>query len=155
MVGLKRREKEEKIKILIMTFLIVISVISTYYFHLAFHTSVMFTHFFYVPIILACIWWKRKGIWIAIFLAANLMFSHVFYRWNMVDTHDILRSIMFIVVAILVVELREKNEQAEEQTRVQGSEAHYLQRIGHDCDRNMLRFKGTVGQDGGRHRRVY
>ncbi|MGA1790272.1 MAG: PAS domain S-box protein [bacterium] len=111
-------ERDENVKILIMGFLLAISVISTYYFHLLFKTSVLFTHFFYVPIILACIWWKRKGILISVFLAGNLLFSHVFYEWHLMDTHDILRSVMFIVVAILVVELREKNEQAEEETKL-------------------------------------
>ena len=111
-------ERDENIKILIMGFLLAISIISTYYFHLLFKTSVLFTHFFYVPIILACIWWKRKGILVSAFLAGNLLFSHVFYEWRLVDTHDVLRSVMFIVVAILVVELREKNEQAEEETKL-------------------------------------
>ncbi|MGA1796576.1 MAG: PAS domain S-box protein, partial [bacterium] len=118
MIGLIFNKREEKIKIIIMSLLVGVSMVSTYYFHLVFHTSVMFTHFFYVPIILACIWWKRKGILISLFLAGNLLFSHAFYEWRMVDTHDILRSIMFVVVAILVVELREKNEVAEEEARL-------------------------------------
>jgi len=111
-------DKEEKIKILIMIILVAISVFSVYYFHLVFHTSIMFTHFFYVPIILACIWWNRKGIFVSLFLAANLLFSHVFYQWHTLDTHDIFRSIMFIVVSILVIGLREKNVEAQEEVKL-------------------------------------
>ena len=101
-----------------MTILLAISIFSTYYFHLIFRTSIMFTHFFYVPIILACIWWKRKGIFISFFLAANLLFSHVFYEWRAVDSHDILRAVMFIVVSILVIGLRERNEKTQEEVKL-------------------------------------
>ena len=33
----------------------------TYYFHVVLGIGTVFTHFFYVPIILASLWWKRKG----------------------------------------------------------------------------------------------
>ncbi|MGA1840842.1 MAG: PAS domain S-box protein [bacterium] len=111
-------KKEEKIKILVMSFLVTISIISTYYFHLVFHTTAMFTHFFYIPIILACIWWNRKGIVVPILLAANLLFSHVFYEWHIMDSHDVLRAFMFIAVSVLVIRLREKNVEAQEETKL-------------------------------------
>jgi len=59
MVKEKVREKE-KIKILTIVILLGISCFLTYYFHIVLKTAVIFTHFFYIPIILACIWWERK-----------------------------------------------------------------------------------------------
>ena len=118
MIGTIFNDKKEKIKILVMIFLVTLSVIATYYFHLVFHITAMFTHFFYIPIILACIWWNRKGIIVPIFLAVNLLFSHVFYKWHALDTQDILRATMFIAVSTLVIGLREKNVAAQEETKL-------------------------------------
>ncbi|MBU4580939.1 MAG: hypothetical protein KKH02_00715 [Proteobacteria bacterium] len=39
--------------------------------------SIVFSHFFYIPIILAAVWWKRKGLVVAIFLAVLLLGSHL------------------------------------------------------------------------------
>jgi PAS domain S-box-containing protein len=118
MARIKASLEEEKYKILIMTVLLAMSVFLIYYFHLVKQTSIIFTHFFYVPIILACIWWNRKGIFVSLFLAGNLLFSHVFYKWNVGDYHDVLRSIMFIVVSVLVIWLREENVEAHEEARL-------------------------------------
>jgi PAS domain S-box-containing protein len=118
MIGIIFNNKEEKIKLIVILLLIIISVISTYYFHLVFHTTAMFTHFFYIPIILACIWWNRKGIFVSVFLAVNLLFSHVFYEWHVMDNHDVLRAVMFMAVSILVIGLREKSVEAQEETKL-------------------------------------
>ena len=32
-------------------------------FHWVFETGILFTHFFYVPIILSVIWWRKGGCW--------------------------------------------------------------------------------------------
>jgi len=112
------RDRDERIKIWAMILFVAISIASIYYFHLVVDTSMMFTHFLYIPIILSCIWWKRRGIAVAVFLAGNLLFTHVFYQWQSLHVNDILRSFMFIIVAILVVEIRERNDQAEEEVRL-------------------------------------
>ncbi|MGA1842642.1 MAG: PAS domain S-box protein [bacterium] len=118
MAEIKAILKEEKYRILIMTVLLTVSVFSIYYFHLVKQTSVIFTHLFYVPIILACLWWNKKGIFVSLFLAGNLLFSHVFYEWHFVDIFDVFRSVMFIAVAILIIWLREKNINAQEETKL-------------------------------------
>ena len=61
---------KEKFKILTIVIFLGISCFLTYYFHVVLKTGVIFTHFFYIPIIFACVWWKRKGLPVAIFLAA-------------------------------------------------------------------------------------
>jgi K+-sensing histidine kinase KdpD len=78
----KQSRGKEKYKIFIMSILIAISCFLTFYFHVIFETGVVFSHFFYIPIILAALWWKRKGLGVAVFLVALLIFSHFFIRPN-------------------------------------------------------------------------
>ncbi|MBN2374199.1 PAS domain S-box protein [bacterium] len=137
---------KEKPRIVIMASLMIVSLISIYYFHLVLQFSALFTHFFYIPIILSCIWWNRKGIFVAAFLAGNLLFSHLFYEWHMIDVHDILRSVMFIIVAILVVELRKNTSRAQEETRLAYEKIDKIfQTTGNglrviDTEYNMIKF---------------
>lgn len=55
-------EQNGKYKIMVMAILLAICCFLTYYFHEVRETDVVFTHFFYIPIILASLWWKRKGL---------------------------------------------------------------------------------------------
>ena len=73
-------QKEGKYKITVIAILLGICCLLTYYFHAVLQTDLVFTHFFYLPIILAGIWWRRKGLAVAIFLAAWLVLSHIFLR---------------------------------------------------------------------------
>jgi len=100
-------EQGDGYKILIMTALLVICCALTYYFHAMLGIGTVFTHFFYVPIILAALWWGRKGLVVAVFLAVLLISSHLLIRGDVVTTNDYLRAIMFIAIAFVVATLRE------------------------------------------------
>jgi len=112
------REKE-KIKILTIVILLGISCFLTYYFHIILKTEVIFTHFFYIPIILSCIWWKRKGLSVAIFLAMLLIFSSIFLREGAIPINDYIRALMFMVIAYVVATLSEKITKGHEETEKQ------------------------------------
>ena len=110
-------ESKEKYKSIVMAILLAGACFLTYYFHVVLNTGTVFTHFFYIPIILASVWWRRKGLGVAIFLAALIIFSHTFIRTEAVTPNDYLRAIMFIAVALVVATLSEKIEDAEAKLR--------------------------------------
>ncbi len=114
--GIKFEGLEEKYNIAVMAILLVVACLLTYYFHAVLGTGRVFTHFFYTPIILACLWWKRKGLVVAIFLAAMLICSHIFIREAVMNLNDYLRAIMFIVIAFVVAALSERIAAAEART---------------------------------------
>lgn len=58
----------DRYKILVMAILLVMCCFLTYYFHAVLGSGTVFTHFFYIPIILASLWWKRKGLVVALFV---------------------------------------------------------------------------------------
>ena len=100
-------------KFCIMTALLVVCCALTYYFHAVLKIGTVFTHFFYVPIILAALWWRRKGLVVAVFLAVLLISSHIFVRAEVVTANDNLRAIMFIAIAFVVATLSETIAKAQ------------------------------------------
>jgi len=91
-------------KILTILILVIFCVIATGYFQNINYGQV-YTHLFYVPIILACVWWQRKGVLVALFLGAVLMVFHVIFRHEVSLLNDLLRSLLFFIVAVFVSEI--------------------------------------------------
>ena len=112
MVGVK-----EKYKILLIGILLAGCIALVYYFHAVIHTDTLFTHLYYIPIVLSALWWKRKALGIAVFSAALLICSHLFYLgvWRIVDC--CFRALMFIVVSIIVAEISGKIAKVQEEIK--------------------------------------
>lgn len=106
-------KQKEKYKIIVISILLIICSILTYYFHIELKTETVFSHFFYIPIILSALWWKRKGLLMAIFLSGLLLFSHEVLREDVMGIDDYMRAVMFIVAGFVVAILSEKISRAE------------------------------------------
>lgn len=106
--------QNERNKILIIIVLLIISCILTYYFHFIIKTGVVFTHFFYIPIILATLWWRYKGLIVPAFLSIMLIFSHfISGGMNVSLNEDYVRALMFIIVGSVVAYLSERISRTE------------------------------------------
>lgn len=102
------KEQKERDKIIVMAFLLGICCFLTIYFHAEVEIGTVFTHFFYIPIILAALWWRRKGLVVAIFLAALLILSHLSFPREYVHPYnDYFRALMFIGIFFVVATLSE------------------------------------------------
>ena len=109
---IKFEVKEEKYKILIMAILLAMCCFITYYFHSLLERGTVFSHFFYIPIILASLWWKRRGLTVAIFLGVWLILSHFYFRIGVEIINDLIRASMFVVVSLVPAYLIEKIDKA-------------------------------------------
>lgn len=93
--------------------LIILACILVYYFHFVLRTGIIITHFFYIPIILSAVWWKRKALWVPFFLAGILFLTDLI---NPVDKNpwvdDFFRSVVFISVSIITIILSEQIEKS-------------------------------------------
>ncbi len=96
-----------------MGILIAYACLLTYYFHAVRKTGSFFTHFFYIPIIVSSLWWKRKGLAVALFLAAFLIGSDYFFQVKMLTADDYPRAAMFIVISFVVALLSENLSKIE------------------------------------------
>jgi K+-sensing histidine kinase KdpD len=120
MVITKIKEREDKLKILIISILLSISIILQLYFQLILRIEIIFSHFYYIPIILACLWWKRNGLVIPAFLATLLIFFPIFIGENIFSlTHidNIFRAILLIVVGIVLAVLSKHISKTENQLK--------------------------------------
>ena len=79
----------DELKILILAILLIISFLLNYFFQIVRNTNVIFSHFFYIPIAVACIWWKKKGLIVPILLAGSLIFFPLLFRMDMLSLQNI------------------------------------------------------------------
>jgi len=100
--------KEERLRILIILILMIVSFLLIYYFEVILGTSILVSHFFYFPSILACLWWKSKGLIIPVLLAALIIMFHLIPEeefFNLETINNFLRAISLIIVGIVVSNL--------------------------------------------------
>lgn len=97
-----------RIKLLIIVILLAIAMGFAYLFHYILGEGVLFTHFFYVPIILATLWWGRRGLIVPIGLSVMLISSHYLSGLTSPIYEDLLRSFMFLAIGVVVAVLSEE-----------------------------------------------
>ena len=113
---------EHKNKIISMFLVTASCIVITYYFVIVLEKGTVYTHLFYIPIILASLWWGRKGFYVSLFLSILLLLNHLFLRSDIPWTNDIGRALMFCIVGFFVGTLNEKRNKAEE--ALAASKAH-------------------------------
>lgn len=96
-------------KVIVVGLLILLCLLMTYYFHFVIKTQIVFTHLFYIPIVIASIYWKRAGITISIFLGGYLIISQIISSIE-VTPSDLIRSIMFVTIAFVITTIMNKNK---------------------------------------------
>jgi len=111
---MSKKDKEKKwdyrISVLLLTLLA--CVILSFYFAFADET-IVYTHLFYIPILLAGIWYKRKAIYVASFLGAiHISTTYFFVGPLLIETFG--RASIFIAVAYILGLLSWKRAEAEE-----------------------------------------
>jgi PAS domain S-box-containing protein len=117
------KDSRERNRIIIVAILLCIACLAIFYSHNVLRTGAVFTHLFYIPIVLSSIWWQRKGIIVAIWLSIVLIMSHLFLRFNVEIVNDFLRASMFILISIIVAVLGERIKMRE--SALQESEARF------------------------------
>lgn len=106
----------ELYKLTSISLLLIIAGLLTYYFHIVIGEGVIFTHFFYFPIILAALWWQKKGLIVPISLSVMLLGSY-FLSPNLSYPiyEDVYRSIIFISIGIVVAILSDVINKKDEE----------------------------------------
>jgi hypothetical protein len=105
--------KAEASKAVIMAVLLAACLVATYYSHAVLRLEAVFTHLFYIPIIMASIWWRKRGIIVPVFLSVILIGSHLLFIPDYPYLGDVVRATMFLVIGLVVSLLTEGVERAE------------------------------------------
>ena len=127
----------EKFKSSIMAFLLFASSSMIFYYHALAKTNVAHAYIFYVPVVLAAIWWGRKGVSIAVALGVYLMFSRYLFHSQAPTLDDLARTVTFVIVAFVVSLLSEGLARVE---------AAYTNRNKGFSDSVLSPHRGHVGQ---------
>jgi len=109
-----KKKMEHKNKIISIFLVTASCIVITYYFVIVLEKGTVYTHLFYIPIILASLWWGRKGFYVSVFLSILLLLNHLFLRTHVLWINDIGRALMFCIVGFFVGTLSERRNIAEE-----------------------------------------
>ncbi|MGB9980065.1 sensor histidine kinase [Methanobacterium sp.] len=110
---LKWTEPRSEYKTFFILAFIAFACFLTYYYLSVLKVEVVFSHFYYIPIVLSAIWWKRNGIWVALFFASILILSSWIYPLGNPLLENLLRSLIFIYVSIITIILSEIFEKSQ------------------------------------------
>ncbi|MEW6079196.1 MAG: PAS domain S-box protein [Thermodesulfobacteriota bacterium] len=127
-------------KYLVMATLIFLSAGLSCYYPGVLGTGTVFTHFFYLPIVLACIWWKKKGLMVIVLLSAILLVSQHLFQGDESYADNIMRILIFFLVALVSILLSEGIEKARERAN---EHQQWYQTIFHNAGAAMA----IVGKD--------
>lgn len=101
----------------VLALIIVACVFVTLYANFLLGIDAVYTHLYYLPIILAGIWYHRKSIYLALFLGL----AHVsigYYLAGSIVPSTLIRAVMFLVVAAVVSLLSERRHTLYNETRL-------------------------------------
>ena len=99
---------ERGTKTLVILLLIAASAGLAAFFHLKLNTDILYTHFFYIPIVLTSMWWGRRGIWVGFALAAIVIFFHLAGFETTGVANDLARTGFFLFISFFVGLLRDR-----------------------------------------------
>ncbi|MDI7253292.1 MAG: histidine kinase dimerization/phospho-acceptor domain-containing protein, partial [Actinomycetota bacterium] len=80
-------------------------------FHLGLKKDVVFSHFFYLPVVLAALWWDWKGLSVAASLFALLLLSHAASGLQVSMWVEVVRGLSLIMVGCVVAYLSRRQGQ--------------------------------------------
>jgi PAS domain S-box-containing protein len=105
---------DERMKILTLIILAVICICLEVLMHLYLGVSIGYTHFFYVLLVLAAIWYQKKAVVLAVVLAITHIAVGYFIAGESIWA-PALRGAMFVIVTLLVAILSEELEVSRKQ----------------------------------------
>jgi two-component system cell cycle sensor histidine kinase/response regulator CckA len=109
--------QEKRRKIVLMAGLLIFACGLKIFGQVVLKTGIVYTHFFYIPIILAAVWWKRRGIAVPVFLTLFLIITDVMIGIKLEIGNDILRSVMFVMIFFIVSTLKEHLDKSRQKLK--------------------------------------
>ena len=79
--------------------------------------TVVYTHFFYIPILLAGVWYRRKAVYIALLLSSLYILVTLFSPQTALSVDVFERSAIFVAVAYVIGFVSEERAKGEEKLK--------------------------------------
>jgi len=140
MLKKKINSNDASLRIVIVIILALISTFISFYFQVMLDINVVFSHFFYIPIIVACLWWNYRGIIVPAILSIFLITFSFFLEESPININfieNILRSLIFFSVGMIVAFLSKHLAKEEELKKANDRLSFYRSLFVHDMN-NIL-----------------
>jgi two-component sensor histidine kinase len=105
--------KKQNLKFYLVFFLVVVCVDIALYVAFIKDVEIAYTHFFYVPVILAAMWYRKKAMYAAVFLSSIYLFVS-YYSLNVALPVTVSTGVVLIMVAYVVGIASERQAKAED-----------------------------------------
>jgi len=76
--------------------------------------AIVYSHLFYIPVVLAAVWYGKRGVVVAIILGVFHL-AGTYYTLGMIDSGSAVRSLMFVVVGLVIGALSDLTKKEQEQ----------------------------------------
>jgi PAS domain S-box-containing protein len=88
-------------------YMMMVGCIAVVWYSKIFEIEIVFTHLFYIPIVLAGVWWRKNAIYAALALALVLIVSDIvsYGFTSIVLLRDVIRAAIFCAVAVVIGQL--------------------------------------------------
>jgi len=96
--------KRARIPLIIL--LLLVSTLLIWYFRIVHRQEIIITHLFYIPIVLSAFWWQYRSGYVVLYLTSALIISDLYAHDKDIILHDLMRSMIFIIVGFTVAYLR-------------------------------------------------
>ena len=94
--------------------LVAVSLLLEFVIHWVWGIAIVYSHLFYIPVVLAAVWYGKRGVIVAIILgAAHLGGTYV--TIGMIDSGSAIRSLMFVIVGLVIGALSDVTRIEQEQ----------------------------------------
>ena len=104
------RKRSAAARVILVGVLWAMCLLLTVHFHFVLHTQILVAHLYYIPIILAALYWGTRGLSVALISGAFLLASHDLAFATPLG-EDVVRACMFVVVSLVASWLSERIRQ--------------------------------------------
>ena len=116
--GYTSMKVEERTKLVVIVLLLSVATSVTFYYHIVLQEGGIFTQFFYLPLTLGAIWYRRYALLLVAYLAALLYITDLYMGRMDLLADDVLRTAFFLMVVIAVSYLSERLSRIQEKLEV-------------------------------------
>jgi HEAT repeat protein len=107
-------ERFRDYRIPVLGILIAVSLFLEIFVHWYLGISVVYSHFFYIPVVLAAVWYGKRSVIVALILGSAHL-AGTYYSAGAVDTGSIVRALMFVVIALVIGAISDHMRKEQEQ----------------------------------------
>lgn len=98
----------------VLVILVAVALFLEVFVHVYLGISVVYSHFFYVPIVLAAIWYGKRSVLVALILGVALA-AGTYYLTGAIDFGTLIRALMLVVIALIIGAIIDHMKKEQEQ----------------------------------------